>query len=90
MIIELFKQVNEFLNAFGNKDSVSDGLLTRNIINILPHVHYKNLKYEFGQYIQLHVTQKVTNTMKIRTIGAIVLSPRRIQVKYNYMSLETG
>ena len=30
------------------------------------------------------------NTMKSRTIGAIVLGPRRIQGQYNYMSLETG
>ena len=28
--------------------------------------------------------------MKSRTIGAIVLGPRRIQGQYNYMSLETG
>ena len=90
MIKELFKQGNELINAFWAKYSVSDGLLPRNIIDNLLRVDYNNLKYEFGQYIQLHVTQKVTNTMKIRTIGAIVLSPRRIQVKYKYMSLETG
>ena len=28
--------------------------------------------------------------MKSRTIGAIVLSPRNIQGRYNFMSLETG
>ena len=28
--------------------------------------------------------------MKIRTIGAIVLIPRRIQGQYKYMSLDTG
>ena len=87
MIRELVKQGNEFLNAFGTKDSVSYGLLPQNIIDNLPHVDYKNLKYKFGQYVQLHVTQKVTNTMKIRTIGAIILSPRYIQGQYNYMSL---
>ena len=56
----------------------------------LPHVDYKDLKYDFGKYVQLHVTQKVTKTMKSRTIGAILLRPRRIQGQYNYMYLETG
>ena len=81
---------NEFLNDFGTKYSVSDGLLPQNIINNLPHVDYNDFKYEFGKYVQLHVTLKVTNTMKIRTIGGIVLITRRIQGHYNYMSLETG
>ena len=87
MIRELVKQGNESLNAFVTKDRVSDGLSPQNIIDNLLHVYYNNLKYEFGKYVQLHVTQKVTNTMKIRTIGAIVLSPRRIQGQYNYMYL---
>jgi len=90
MVREIVKQGNEFLNAFGTKDSISDGLSPRNIIDNLPHVDYNDLKYEFGQYVQLHVTEKLANTMKSRTIGAIVLGPRRIQGQYNYMSLETG
>ena len=90
MVREIVKQGNEFLNAFGSKDSVADGLSPRNIIDNLPHIDYHDLKYEFGQYVQLHVTERVTNTMKSRSIGAIVLGPRRIQGRYNYMSLETG
>jgi len=90
MVREIVKQGNEFLNAFGTKDSISDGLSPRNIIDNLPHVDNNNLKYVFGQYVQLHVTEKLTNTMKSRTIGAIVLGPQRIQGQYNYMSLETG
>ena len=90
MVRELVTQGNEFLNAFGTKDSVADGLSPRNIIDNLPHIDYNDLKYEFGQYVQLHVTERVTNTMKSRSIGAIVLGPRRIQGRYNYMSLETG
>ena len=90
MVRELIKQGNEFLNAFGSKDSLADGLSPRNIIDNLPHVDYTDLKYEFGQYVQLHVTEKVTNTMKSRTIGAIVMGPRKIQGRYNFMSLETG
>ena len=90
LIRELIKQGNEFLNAFGSKDILGDGLTPRNIIDNLPHIDYNDLKYEFGQYIQLHVTEKVTNTMKSRTIGAIVMGPRKIQGRYNFMSLETG
>ena len=62
----------------------------RNIIDNLPHIDFKDLLYEFGQYVQLHVDDSPTNTMRSRTIGAIVLGPRSIQGKYNYMSLETG
>ena len=90
MIREIVRQGNDFLNAFGTKDSVSDGLSPQNIIDNLPHVDYNNLKYDFGKFVQLFVTQKVTNTMKIRTIRAIILSPKRIYSQYNYMSLETG
>ena len=90
LIRELIKQGNEFLNAFGSKDILGDGLTPRNIIDNLPHIDYNDLKYEFGQYVQLHVTEKVTNTMKSRTIGAIVMGPRKIQGRYNFMSLETG
>ena len=90
MVRELILQGNEFLNAFGSNDTLGDGLSARNIINNLPHVDYNDLKYDFGQYVQLHVTEKVTNTMLSRTIGEIVLSPRQIQGQYNFMSLETG
>ena len=64
--------------------------MPRNIIDNLPHIDYNDLKYEFGQYMQLHVTQRFTNTMKSRTVGAIVLGPRDIRGTYNYMSLEIG
>ena len=90
MVREIIMQGNEFLNAFGTKDDIGDGLTPRNIIDNLPHVDYTDLKYEFGQYVQLHVTQKKTNTMASRTIGAIVLGPKKIQGTYNFMSLETG
>jgi len=59
-------------------------------IDNLPHVDYNDLKYELGEYVQLRVTEKFTNNMKTRTIGAIVLGPRKIQGQYNYMSLESG
>ena len=78
MIREMIIQGNAFLNAFGTVDSVANGLFPRNIIDNLPHIDYNHLKYEFRQYVQFHVTEKVTNTMKSRTIGAIVLGPKLI------------
>ena len=89
MVWELILQVNLFLNAFGSNDNLGDGLSARNIIENLPHVDYNDLKYKFGQYVQLQVNEKVTNTMLSRKIGEIVLSPRQIQVQYNLMYLET-
>ena len=90
MIRELIKQGNAFLNAFGSNDAVGNGLSPRNIIDNLPHIDAKDLKYEFGEYVQLHIQQQRTNTMSPRTIGAIVLGPRNILGRYNFMSLETG
>ena len=51
MVRELVKQGNEFLNDFGTKDSILDGISPRNVINDLPHVDYNDLKYKFGQFV---------------------------------------
>ena len=90
MVRELVKQGNTFLNAFGSDESSRNGLSPRNIIDDLPHINYNDLKYEFGEYVQLHTTENFTNGMKSRTIGAIVMGPRNITCQYNFMSLETG
>ena len=90
MVRAIIKQGNAFLNAFGNGKILGHGLTPRNIIDNLPHVDYNDLKYELGEYVQLHVTELRTNTMATRTIGAVVLDPRNITGRYNFMSLETG
>ena len=90
MIRKLITQASAFLNAFGSAERAANGLSGRNIIDNLPHIDYNDLKHEFGEYVQLHVTEKVTNNMKSRTIGAVVLDPRNITGRYNFMSLETG
>ncbi len=90
MVRQLILQGNEFLNAFGSEDNIGDGLTPRNIIDNLPHVDYNHLKYEFGEYVQLHISERITNTMRSRTIGALVLGPRNIRGRYTFMSLETG
>ena len=90
MIGQLIMQSNTFLNTFGPKDPYGDGLTPRNIIENLPHIDYNDLKYEFGQYVQLHIQESPTNTMKSRTIGAVVLGPCQALGRYDFMSLETG
>ena len=90
MVRKLITQSNTFLNAFLDGTDVGKGLTPSNVIDNLPHVSTNDIKYEFGEYVQLHVTKPVTNTMNSRTIGAIVLDPRNITGKYNFMSLETG
>ena len=90
MIRELVKQGNLFLNDFGTKDNIADGMTLRNIIDNIPHIDCNDLKFEFREYVQLHITKQFTNTMKSRTIRAIVVGPRNIQGQYNFMSLEKG
>ena len=90
MVRGIVAQGNVFLNAFGNEESAKIGMSPRNIIDNLPHIDYNDIKYEFGQYVQLHVSHKVTNNMKSRTVGAIVLGPTNLRGRYNFMSLETG
>ena len=90
MVREIVLQGNVFLNAFGSTDEACGNLSPRNLIDNLSDIDYNDLKYEFGQYVQVHVTQKATHTMKSRTIGAIVLGPRDIRGRYNFMSLETA
>ena len=89
MIKEIFSMGNEFLNAI-EEDCVGDGLTPRNIMDNLQHIDCNDLKYEAGEYVQIHSVDDNTNSMQARTVGAIVGSPRNITGRYNFMSLETG
>ena len=84
----LVKMVKDHLNAEPTRDGYN-GATARNIIDNLPHLDCNDLKYEFGSYVQLHIREQITNTMRHRTIDAIVLNPTR-DGKYKFMSLETG
>ena len=84
----LVKMVNDNLNAQPARDGYT-GATARNIIDNLPHLDCDELKYEFGSYVQLHINEQITNTMRHRTIDAIALNPTS-NGKYKFMSLETG
>jgi len=89
MVCEFITRGNSFLNAFGNAQNLANGPTPRNIFDNLPHVDYNDLKYDFGEYVQLHSEELRTNTMAARSVSAIVMGPRDLQERYNYISLET-
>ena len=72
------------------KTFVGQGMIPREIIDNLPHVDANDLKYEMRQYVQLHTTQSSTNTTAGRCVRAVVLGPRNVTGRHNFMSLETG
>ena len=84
----LVRLVNNTLNGQPERDGYK-GATARNIIDNLPHIDCNDLKYEFGSYVQLHINEQITNTMRQRTIDAIVLDPTS-NGKYKFMSLEIG
>ena len=88
MIRALVQMIIDELNAEPARDGYK-GATPRNIIDNLPHLDCNELKYEFGSYVQLHMREQVTNTMRQRTIDAIVLNLTS-NGKYRFMSLETG
>jgi Reverse transcriptase (RNA-dependent DNA polymerase). len=88
MIKRLIHMVTMFLNATPPSDSYN-GVTPRNIVDGLPHLDCNHLQYEFGSYVQLYIQEQITNTMRGRTIDAIVLDPTD-DGKYNFLSLETG
>ena len=88
MIRALVQLIIDELNAEPARDGYK-GATPRNIIDNLSHLDCNDLKYEFGSYVQLHMREQITNTMRQRTIDAIVLN-HTSSGKYRFMSLETG
>ena len=49
------------------------------------------MKIELGSYVQVFENHNVTNTIKTRTLGVIVISTKADETdKYSFMSLQTG
>lgn len=52
--------------------------------------YQRDCKVGFGQYVQVHEDNEITNTMKARTEGAIALGPSgNIQGSYRFLMLST-
>jgi hypothetical protein len=86
----LIRKATLIQNAFPGEHGVSDTLSPRNIIDNLPNLDYHSIKIPFGAYAQVAVDEEITNTLRPRTIGCIVLDPVGVNRKYRFMSLETG
>ena len=67
-----------FLNAFGNKELSSLCLSLRNIIDNLSHVECNDLKYEFGQYVQLHKLTSLQITWRAEQLDNFYLNYPRL------------
>ena len=90
VILELIKKENEFLSDFSTNESVDDSISILNIIRNLLRIDCNDLNYEFGQCVQLNVTENKTNTEKSRTLGAIVIRPYNRIGQNSFMFLEKG
>ena len=85
MAREIIKQGNSFLNAFGNAENLASDTSK----------HYRQpttcrLQRSKIRIWGIRSTLFRTNTMAARTVGAIVMGPRDVRGRYNFMSLETG
>ena len=87
---------NVFLNGYACNKNIRNGIIPKNIIpsrnaiDCLPRADYNDLKREFSQHIQLHVTEKMNSTIARCTIGSIIFYPRFTHDVCNYLSYESG
>jgi hypothetical protein len=91
MVKEIVKKENHALNSLPWESGVSQDMSPLSIVTGLPPPDYHDMRLEFGSYVQVHLNNVPSNTMKSRTVGAIALTPtggRRGE--YNFMSLATG
>ena len=77
-----------WLNTFLNKNRISRKISPDGIILGKSKVDFNSIKLLFGAYTDVY--ENTTNTMKQRTIGAIVLRPSNDHRIYYFMSLELG
>jgi hypothetical protein len=89
LVIEMVKAAVFWLNAFPNKNGVSERSSPRTIVTGKMVDYTKHCKYEFGEYVQVH--EEHDNSMTARTVGAIALRPtENTQGNWLFMSLLTG
>ena len=80
------------LNKKVVNDSVSEDLASGPIITEIKSQNYKEIiKLNFGDYMYVHKSRKLTNNNENRTLGAIALYPSgNTQGSWHFMSLDTG
>ena len=80
------------LNNLPADDGVSDTMSPNTLITGAPGIEYKELtKLQFGDYVQVHQENTITNTNEPRSVGAIAIYPSgNAQGTWYFMSLNTG
>jgi hypothetical protein len=91
MVKEIVKKENHALNSLPWKNGISQDMSPLSIVTGLPPPDFNDMKLEFGSYVQVHLSNEPSNTLKARTVGAIALTPTgNRRGDYNFMSLATG
>ena len=91
IITSMVTDVVRLLNQFPWKNGISDTLSPSAIVTGAPLPDYNSLCLEFGSYVQTFEDNSPSNTIKARSLGAIVLNPTgNAQGDYYFLSLATG
>ena len=91
MVEEGIRSVIHSRNQFAAPDGVSKSLSPLTIVTGTPPPDYSKMGLEFGSYVQVFNDNEPTNTMALRTTGAIALtSVGNSKGDYTFMSLDTG
>ena len=78
------------INLFPKASSVSNNLSPREMFLGVKLDYARDCKLAFGEYVEVHEDNAITNTMEPRTTGAICLGPMgNAQGDYRFMSLST-
>jgi hypothetical protein len=90
MIIHLVYYCVSTINSFPRTSSIGSGVPPKELLTGRKLDFHKDCLLKFGEYVQVHEDDMITNTMKERTLGAIALGPAgNVQGSYNFLSLKT-
>ena len=80
------------LNSLPADDGVSNTMSPNTLVTGVPGIEYKELtKLQFGDYVQVHQENPITNTNEPRSVRAIAIYPSgNAQGTWYFMSLNTG
>ena len=82
---------NNMINALPAGDGISDTLSSATIVTGRAAPNVANLQLNFGDFVQLQMNNKPTNTMRSRHIGCITLHPTgSTQGSHYFMDLHSG
>jgi hypothetical protein len=91
MMRAAIEKANKALNQFSATNCVSDTWSPLTIMTGRPNPNYNDMKIKFGAYAQVYKDNKPMNTQRVRTTGAITLTPTgNAQGGYHFLSLTTG